>query len=97
MNDICGKSVSWWDGEYEGTCELPEGHKGPHYDGISCFNDDSEEVELKQGPVKPIVVTLSYQKVGKTYFKQSNVLNTDNLVVTFNPEPGVNILAEYQS
>ncbi len=37
-----GKSVSWWDGEYEGECELPMDHAGPHYDGISCFTDEQE-------------------------------------------------------
>jgi hypothetical protein len=40
---VCGKAVSWWDGEYEGECELPEGHEGDHFDGISWFNDDGED------------------------------------------------------
>jgi len=41
----CGEGVYWWDGEYEGNCELPKGHDGPHFDGLSWFNDDNEEVE----------------------------------------------------
>ena len=39
---FCGRFVSWWDGEYEGECELPEGHGGHHHDGLSWFNDDGE-------------------------------------------------------
>jgi hypothetical protein len=41
----CGKRVYWWDGEYEGECELPEGHEGDHYDGLSWFNDDGENTD----------------------------------------------------
>lgn len=40
----CGKFVSWWDGEYEGWCELPLMHDGPHFDGMSWYDDDSYEV-----------------------------------------------------
>jgi len=40
----CGKMVYWWDGEYEGGCELVTDHEGPHYDGLSWYNDDNEEV-----------------------------------------------------
>jgi len=36
----CAEFVSWWDGEYEGECELPEGHDGDHYDGLSWYDDD---------------------------------------------------------
>lgn len=36
----CGERVYW----YDGGCELPEGHDGPHWDGMSWFNDDKEEV-----------------------------------------------------
>jgi len=39
----CGESVYWWDGEYEGHCERSVGHEGPHFDGMSWFNDDNEE------------------------------------------------------
>lgn len=35
----------WYDGEYEGECELPKGHAGPHYDGLSWFDDDRNEVD----------------------------------------------------
>lgn len=38
----CHRFVSWWDGEYEGSCELQEGHDGDHYDGLSWYNDDGE-------------------------------------------------------
>jgi hypothetical protein len=37
---LCGKHVYWWDGEYEGDCELPEGHEGDHWDGRSWYDDD---------------------------------------------------------
>jgi hypothetical protein len=42
--EVCNRFVSWWVGEYEGSCE-PDGHDGPHYDGMSWFNDDNEEVD----------------------------------------------------
>lgn len=38
----CDHRVYWWDGEYEGSCELPEGHDGDHYDGLSWYDDDGE-------------------------------------------------------
>lgn len=41
----CGEVVMWYDGEYEGECELPKGHAGPHYDGLSWFDDDRNEVD----------------------------------------------------
>lgn len=41
----CRRMVYWWDGEYEGECELPKLHKGPHFDGLSWFDDDNEAVE----------------------------------------------------
>lgn len=44
-NPLCGARAYWWDGEYEGECELTERHAGPHYDGVSWFNDDNERVE----------------------------------------------------
>ena len=44
MTEPCGKMVYWWDGEYEGECELPADHEGFHYDGLSWYNDDNEEV-----------------------------------------------------
>lgn len=44
--EICGAFISWWDGEYEGECELPLGHDGPHDDGLAMrwiVNEDGEE------------------------------------------------------
>lgn len=43
MNDLCGKTVYWWDGEYEGSCELADGHDGNHFDGLSYYDDDMNE------------------------------------------------------
>jgi hypothetical protein len=42
----CGKFVYWWNGEYEGNCELLEDHEpgDRHFDGLSWFNDDNEEI-----------------------------------------------------
>jgi hypothetical protein len=48
---VCGRHVYWWDGEYDGNCGLPEGHEGPHFDGLSWFDDDNHEVdEPEQAP-----------------------------------------------
>ena len=41
----CGEYVMWWDGEYERQCELPEGHKGHHFDGLSCFTGSYTSAE----------------------------------------------------
>lgn len=41
----CREPVSWWDGEYEGNCELAEGHDGDHFDGMSWYNDDHERTD----------------------------------------------------
>lgn len=41
----CRRIVFWWDGEYEGECELPLDHDGPHYDGLSWFDDDGSQVD----------------------------------------------------
>lgn len=43
-NVACTASVSWWSGEYEGDCELPEDHTGDHFDGMAWFNDDGDLV-----------------------------------------------------
>lgn len=48
-DDLCERMVYWWDGEYEGSCELPKNHKGPHFDGLSWFDDDNEEVDPPRG------------------------------------------------
>lgn len=29
---LCGWKTSWWDGEAEPECDLPEGHDLPHHD-----------------------------------------------------------------
>lgn len=47
-DDLCGKFVYWWDGEYEGECELPEGHDGPHFDGLSWYDDDTTPVDAPE-------------------------------------------------
>lgn len=47
--ETCGERVYWWDGEYEGECELPKGHQGPHFDGLSWFDDDGEPVDEPPG------------------------------------------------
>jgi hypothetical protein len=39
----CGFHVYWWDGEYEGNCELDEGHDGPHFDGRVWYDDNMED------------------------------------------------------
>ena len=41
----CSRFVYWWDGEYEGNCERPEGHDGDHWDGVSWFNDELEPTD----------------------------------------------------
>lgn len=50
----CGHTVYWWDGEYEGECELPSGHGGAHYDGLSWYNDIGEEVEAPDSAAPPL-------------------------------------------
>lgn len=45
----CGAHVYWWDGEYEGDCELDEGHDGPHFDGVSWYDDEGDEVQPPGG------------------------------------------------
>ena len=40
---LCGKTVYWWGGEYEGECELGEGHEGDHFDGLSWYDDDGNQ------------------------------------------------------
>lgn len=45
----CNKHVYWWDGEYDGDCELPKGHLEPfHYDGVSYFDDDNNNRDFEQ-------------------------------------------------
>lgn len=49
----CGRLVSWWDGEYEGNCVMPEDHTPTnlHYDGMVYFDEDHEEVPEESIPV----------------------------------------------
>lgn len=41
----CGFSWTWWEGEYEGECELPENHGGDHFDGLSWCDVNREMVD----------------------------------------------------
>jgi hypothetical protein len=50
----CGKFVYWWDGEYEGNCELADSHDGPHFDGLSWYDDDLDEVD-PPGDIPPAI------------------------------------------
>lgn len=43
MPKLCGKTVYWWNGEYEGECERPKGHDGDHFDGLSWYDDDGND------------------------------------------------------
>lgn len=45
---VCGRYVSWWNGEYDGSCIRLKGHSGHHYDGISCYDDDGDAVEHRR-------------------------------------------------
>ena len=45
MTKLCNHFVYWWDGEYEGNCAREFEHDGPHYDGLSWYNDLNEEVD----------------------------------------------------
>lgn len=45
MSDVtCGKYWSRWDGEYEGDCVLEPHLTGNHWDGMSWFDDEFNEV-----------------------------------------------------
>ena len=42
----CYLFVYWWDGEYEGNCELRKGHPPNfHYEGVSWFDDNSDPAD----------------------------------------------------
>ena len=45
MTKLCNHFVYWWDGEYEGNCAREFEYDGPHYDGLSWYNDLNEEVD----------------------------------------------------
>src|SRR5690242_9518290 len=41
----CYRTLSWWGGEYEGNCELPQDHGGEiHWDGSYWYDEEHEEV-----------------------------------------------------
>lgn len=42
--NACLAHVTWYEGEYEGSCELPEDHTGHHFDGQSCYDDAGGEI-----------------------------------------------------
>lgn len=44
--DFCGKYLCKWDGEYEGQCGLPKGHRWPHFDGLTWFDDEGLDAEV---------------------------------------------------
>lgn len=94
---VCDKSVSWWDGEYEGTCELPDGHAGPHYDGISCFTDEGDEVELKSPPIKPLRITIKHYQGGQLRNLQTQVLSPQNMTLYMKDHSDTVITAEVTS
>jgi hypothetical protein len=65
----CGLFVGWWEGEYEGWCELRQDHPANiHFDGMSWYNDGREDIgdllsksvtdylESVYGPPKGLVV-----------------------------------------
>lgn len=43
INEECGESISWWDGEYEGECGRPKDHEGDHFDGLSWWDDEGTD------------------------------------------------------
>jgi len=45
VSDECRAPVYWYEGEYEGWCELAAGHDGPHFDGLNWYDDDNHEVD----------------------------------------------------
>lgn len=48
-NELCGAAIYWWNGEYDGNCELPKDHLEPfHYDGITHYDSDNNDRSLEQ-------------------------------------------------
>lgn len=57
--ELCGRSVHWWDGEYDGTCELPKNHLEPfHYDGVSYYDDDANSRDQEQENLEKLIMQL---------------------------------------
>lgn len=50
----CDAFVYWWDSEYEGNCKLAKEHAGPHFDGLSWYDDEMNEADAPsaQTPTK---------------------------------------------
>ena len=54
--ELCGKAVYWWSGEYEGNCELPQGHLEPfHYDGTSYYDDEENDRTYEQENLEKLI------------------------------------------
>lgn len=41
-DETCPAMLFMYDGEYEGDCELPAGHDGAHWDGLSTWRSDED-------------------------------------------------------
>ena len=75
MAELCRKFVFWWDGEYEGECELSKDHEGPHYDGLSWYDDDNEEVPAPEEEEEHVSVEEEIPADdGKTFLKEKVVI-----------------------
>jgi hypothetical protein len=42
MSRSCPAFLNMYDGEYEGECELVEGHAGAHWDGLTTWRTDDD-------------------------------------------------------
>ena len=55
MSNLCDEFIYWWDGEYEGNCERPLGHSGDHYDGVSWYDDEHEDMTDNHRKIMDVV------------------------------------------
>lgn len=63
-DELCGVHVYWWDGEYDGDCELRKGHLEPfHYDGVSYYDDDNNNRDHEQGNLDKLIAQLVNSKL----------------------------------
>ena len=77
----CNKHVYWWDGEYDGDCELPKGHLEPfHYDGVSYFDDDNNNRDFEQ---KNFETLLAQQQANLLQVIEDEVVGEDDVVTGF--------------
>lgn len=54
--ELCGRTVHWWEGEYDGECELPKDHLEPfHYDGVSYYDDDENNRDREQMRLEALI------------------------------------------